>query len=256
MRGPLHGIPIALKDNIHTTDMPTTGGALAFDGLVPPYEATARRGTCATAGAIIIAKTRMTELANWVASGMPDNYNALDGYGMNPYDPRRDPRDATVDGRPGAGHRRLQLRHRHRRELLGGERRHRDLGLDPQPGEPEHAGRRSSRRSDASAATASSRSPPTRTPPARWRGPSPTPRSCWARSRAPRPIPTIRPPRAARRRRPRLHPLPEAGRPEGRAHRHPARVLLRQGRRRRAPRSRAAASTPSRPRSWPKRSRS
>ena len=33
VRGPLHGIPIALKDNIHTTDMPTTGGALAFDGL-------------------------------------------------------------------------------------------------------------------------------------------------------------------------------------------------------------------------------
>ena len=32
IRGPLHGIPIALKDNIHTTDMPTTGGALAFDG--------------------------------------------------------------------------------------------------------------------------------------------------------------------------------------------------------------------------------
>jgi len=38
--GPLHGIPIALKDNIHTTDMPTTGGALAFEGFVPPYEAT------------------------------------------------------------------------------------------------------------------------------------------------------------------------------------------------------------------------
>src|ERR1035437_10839367 len=37
VRGPLHGIPIALKDNIHTTDMPTTGGALAFAGYVPPY---------------------------------------------------------------------------------------------------------------------------------------------------------------------------------------------------------------------------
>src|SRR5262245_917927 len=40
VRGPLHGIPIALKDNIHTTDMRTTGGALAFERLVPPYEAT------------------------------------------------------------------------------------------------------------------------------------------------------------------------------------------------------------------------
>jgi amidase len=99
IRGPLHGIPIALKDNIHTTDMPTTGGALAFDGLVPPYEATLTKNL-RDAGAIIIAKTNMTELANWVATGMPANYNALAGYGFNPYDPRRDPREATFDGRP------------------------------------------------------------------------------------------------------------------------------------------------------------
>src|SRR6202171_6020043 len=102
IRGPLHGIPIALKDNIHTTDMPTTGGALAFDGFVPPYEATLTKNLRA-AGAIIIAKTQMTELANWVAGApipMPANYNALTGYGMNPYDPRRDPRPATFDGRP------------------------------------------------------------------------------------------------------------------------------------------------------------
>ena len=99
VRGPLHGIPIALKDNIHTTDMPTTGGALAFDGLVPPYEATLT-GHLRDAGAVIIAKTTMTELANWVAFGMPANYNALRGYGRNPYDPRLDPREATGDGRP------------------------------------------------------------------------------------------------------------------------------------------------------------
>lgn len=99
IRGPLHGIPIALKDNIHTTNMPTTGGALAFDGLVPPYEATLTKNL-RDAGAIIIAKTNMTELANWVASGMPANYNGLAGHGFNPYDPRRDPRDATFDGRP------------------------------------------------------------------------------------------------------------------------------------------------------------
>ncbi len=99
VRGPLHGIPVALKDNIHTTDMPTTGGALAFTGLVPPYEATLTKNL-REAGAIIIAKTVMTELANWVATGMPGNYSALGGYGMNPYDPRRDPREATGDGRP------------------------------------------------------------------------------------------------------------------------------------------------------------
>lgn len=102
IRGPLHGIPVALKDNIHTTDMPTTGGALAFEGLVPPYEATLTKNL-RDAGAIIIAKTVLTELANWVAGGpmpMPGNYSALGGFGMNPYDPRRDPRDATADGRP------------------------------------------------------------------------------------------------------------------------------------------------------------
>ena len=98
-RGPLHGIPIALKDNIHTTDLRTTGGALAFADLVPPYEATVTR-QLRDAGAVIIAKTQLTELANWVTVGMPGNYNSLTGYGFNPYDPRRDPRPATADGRP------------------------------------------------------------------------------------------------------------------------------------------------------------
>jgi amidase len=99
IRGPLHGIPVALKDNIHTMDMPTTGGALAFADLVPPYEATLARNL-KDAGAIILAKTQLTELANWVASAMPGNYNGLNGYGMNPWDPRRDPRDNFFDGRP------------------------------------------------------------------------------------------------------------------------------------------------------------
>ncbi len=102
IRGPLHGIPIAVKDNILTTNMPTTGGALAFAGYVPPYEATLVTNL-KNAGAIIIAKTGMTELANWVAGAptpMPTNYNAVGGFGFNPYDPRRDPRPATFDGRP------------------------------------------------------------------------------------------------------------------------------------------------------------
>jgi amidase len=101
-RGPLHGIPIAIKDNIHTTDMPTTGGAVAFEGYRPPYEATVT-GNLRAAGAVIVAKTVMTELGNWVAgppTPMPGNYSGLAGYALNPYDPRRDPRDGTNDGRP------------------------------------------------------------------------------------------------------------------------------------------------------------
>lgn len=99
VRGPLHGIPIALKDIIHTTDIPTTGGTLAFEGYYPPYDATVTENL-REAGAVIIAKTVLTELANFMANGMPGNYSALGGYGLNPYDPRRDPRDGRDDGRP------------------------------------------------------------------------------------------------------------------------------------------------------------
>jgi amidase len=99
IRGPLHGIPIALKDNIQANGMPTTGGALAFAGLIAPYEATLTKNL-RDAGAIIIAKTTLIELANWVA-GAPtpmSAYNAVAGFGFNPYDPRPDPR-ASSDGR-------------------------------------------------------------------------------------------------------------------------------------------------------------
>ena len=101
VRGPLHGIPIALKDNIHTTDMRTTGGALAFGNFTPPYDATLTKNL-RDAGAVIIAKTVLTELANWVAGAptpMPGNYSAVGGFAFNPYDPRADPR-ASSDGGP------------------------------------------------------------------------------------------------------------------------------------------------------------
>jgi amidase len=89
VRGSLHGIPIALKDIIHTTNMPTTGGALVFKTFTPPYEATLTKNL-RDAGAVIIAKTSLTELANWVAgepTPMPTNYNAVTGQGINPYAP-------------------------------------------------------------------------------------------------------------------------------------------------------------------------
>ena len=102
VRGPLHGIPVALKDNVLTSGIVTTGGALAFEGFMPPYDATLVKNL-REAGAVIIAKTQLTELANWVAGSptpMPGNYNAVGGFGMNPYDPRRDPRPGSDDGRP------------------------------------------------------------------------------------------------------------------------------------------------------------
>ena len=72
---------------------------------MPPYDATLTKNLV-DAGAIIIAKTGLTELANWVAGAptpMPGNYNAVGGQGYNPYDPRKDPREATFDGRPALG---------------------------------------------------------------------------------------------------------------------------------------------------------
>src|SRR4029077_10184865 len=55
-------------------------------------------------------KTVLTELANWVTNGMPGNYSAAGGYGLNPYDPRADPRPGNdafglpfADGRPAMG---------------------------------------------------------------------------------------------------------------------------------------------------------
>ena len=101
VRGPLHGIPIALKDNIHTIDIRTTGGALAFANFTPPYDATLTKNL-REAGAVIIAKTVLTELANWVSGAptpMPGNYSAVGGFSFNPYDPRPDPRESS-DGRP------------------------------------------------------------------------------------------------------------------------------------------------------------
>jgi amidase len=96
LRGPLHGIPVALKDNILTTDdMPTTGGMLLFRHYQAPYEATLATNL-KRAGAIILAKSTMSELAGWFGTAFrPGGYNAAVGQSYNPYDPR-----ANDDGTP------------------------------------------------------------------------------------------------------------------------------------------------------------
>ena len=103
---PLRGIPIILKDNIDTKDMPTTAGSVAFAGSIPKNDAFVTK-KLKQAGAIIIGKATMTEFANFLTNGMPAGYNSLAGYGYNPYDPRPDPRNALDglgrplnDGRP------------------------------------------------------------------------------------------------------------------------------------------------------------
>ncbi len=83
-RSPLHGIPVVLKDNFDTADMPTTAGSFMLKGSIPPDDAFLVQQLRA-AGAIILAKLNMSEFA----SG--DAMNSLDGPIYNPHDPRRTP---------------------------------------------------------------------------------------------------------------------------------------------------------------------
>ena len=101
VNGPLYGIPILLKDNIDTADMPTTAGSVALEGSIPPDDAFIVQ-KLREAGAIILGKATLTEYANFLAIGMPTGYSSLGGFGFNPYDPRVDPRTTPPfnDGRP------------------------------------------------------------------------------------------------------------------------------------------------------------
>jgi amidase len=85
LSGPLHGIPVALKDNILTADMPTTVGSVAMDGYRPGVDATVARRLRA-ARAIVLAKTT---LPDWASSWF--SYSSKSGETRNPYDPNRDP---------------------------------------------------------------------------------------------------------------------------------------------------------------------
>lgn len=83
-RSPLHGIPVVLKDNIDTADMPTTAGSFMLKGSVPPDDAFLVQKLRA-AGAIVLAKLNMSEFASGGAM------NSLDGPTYNPHDPARTP---------------------------------------------------------------------------------------------------------------------------------------------------------------------
>ena len=113
---PLFGIPVILKDNIATKDMPTTAGSVALGGSRPEKDAFIAR-KLRHAGAIILGKGTLTEFANFIALGMPTGFSsqlrfqlfqvpgadlAKVGYGFNRYDPRIDPRTTAPfnDGRP------------------------------------------------------------------------------------------------------------------------------------------------------------
>jgi Asp-tRNA(Asn)/Glu-tRNA(Gln) amidotransferase A subunit family amidase len=93
--GPLHGIPVLLKDSVNTKDMPTTGGALSLAGYTPATDATITQ-KLRNAGAIILAKVNLHEFAIW-----GETVSSMRGQTLNPYDLTRTPGGSS--GGTGAG---------------------------------------------------------------------------------------------------------------------------------------------------------
>jgi len=85
VRGPLHGVPIVVKDNYDTADMPTTAGSLAMKGSLPGRDGFQVRKLRA-AGAVIVGKTNLHEFARGITT-----ISSLGGQTRNPYDPSRNP---------------------------------------------------------------------------------------------------------------------------------------------------------------------
>lgn len=89
-KSPLDGIPVLLKDNIGTTDMPTTAGSIALANNIPKSEAFITQRLRA-AGAIVLGKANLSEFANWVDLSMPNGYSSLGGQVVSPYNFDADP---------------------------------------------------------------------------------------------------------------------------------------------------------------------
>ncbi|MEU1025886.1 amidase family protein, partial [Streptomyces sp. NPDC005904] len=88
--GPLDGIPVLVKDNVNTRDMPTTAGSLALAGKPPGTDA--RLVTrLREAGAVILGKTNLSEWANFRAAKPTSGWSAVGGQTHNPYVLDRNP---------------------------------------------------------------------------------------------------------------------------------------------------------------------
>lgn len=83
-RGPLHGVPYLVKDNVFTADgLPASAGSRALAAFIPPGEA-AMIGRLRDAGAILLGKTNMTEFADFVADTMPSEFSGAGGVVRHP----------------------------------------------------------------------------------------------------------------------------------------------------------------------------
>ena len=83
LRGPLHGIPVLLKDNINAAPMATTAGSLALQGFKPGDAYLVRR--LREAGAVVLGKTNLSEWANFRGNDSISGWSARGGQTRNPY---------------------------------------------------------------------------------------------------------------------------------------------------------------------------
>ncbi|HEY6088341.1 MAG TPA: amidase, partial [Gemmatimonadaceae bacterium] len=91
VRGPLHGIPILLKDNIDTADrMTTTAGSLALEGSIPLQDAFIA-AKLRSAGAVLLGKTNLSEWANFRSTHSSSGWSGRGGQAKNPYVLDRNP---------------------------------------------------------------------------------------------------------------------------------------------------------------------
>jgi amidase len=90
-RGPLHGIPVLVKDNIDTSDkMTTTAGSLALEGSIPPKDSHVAR-KLKEAGALILGKANLSEWANFRSTRSISGWSGRGGQCRNPYALDRNP---------------------------------------------------------------------------------------------------------------------------------------------------------------------
>ncbi len=88
VRSPMHGIPVLIKDTINTADkMRTSAGSIALADNFAPYDATIVK-KLRDAGMVVMGKTNMTELSNYMSYTMRNGYSSRGGQVINPYNPK------------------------------------------------------------------------------------------------------------------------------------------------------------------------
>jgi amidase len=90
VRGPLHGIPFLIKDNIATADkMHTSAGSLSLQDMFSPYDAPVVE-QLREAGAVLLGKANMSEFAYFMSETMQNGYSSRGGQVISPYVPEAD----------------------------------------------------------------------------------------------------------------------------------------------------------------------